>query len=146
MLLLPPRAEAHHPRDDLHERAEALQQRVRRSMRSLEFEMRTLSCPGQPGCLIQYVYTRQQRTWPRLEVYVQSSAQRNPSTMLCHAAAPAATQVHAALGLPTDHKVHWVDLHDAVTTALTHGKTVPAGAELLCSPAVRPWCTFLPWV
>ena len=46
------------------------------------------------------------------------------------APAAATLQVHAALGLPADHRVHWVDLHDAVTTALTHGKAVPAGGLL----------------
>lgn len=66
--------------------------------------------------------------------------------------------MHAVLGLPADHRVHWVgewalqaelcqaccsplqralshrhltppppDLHDAMTTMLTHGKEVPDG-------------------
>lgn len=35
-------------------------------------------------------------------------------------------QVQAALRLPPEHKVHWVDLHDAMTTMLTHGKEIPA--------------------
>lgn len=34
-------------------------------------------------------------------------------------------RVQAALGLAPEHKVHWVDLHDALTTMLTHGKEVP---------------------
>lgn len=38
-------------------------------------------------------------------------------------------RVRAALGLPPDHTVHWVDLHDALTTMLTHGRgRVPEGA------------------
>ncbi|KAL4424929.1 hypothetical protein ABPG77_009658 [Micractinium sp. CCAP 211/92] len=35
-------------------------------------------------------------------------------------------RVQAALGLPPEHKIHWVDLHDAMTTMLTHGKDIPA--------------------
>lgn len=29
---------------------------------------------------------------------------------------------------PAWRQVHWVDLHDALTTMLTHGKEVPTGA------------------
>jgi hypothetical protein len=40
---------------------------------------------------------------------------------------PLQERVRAALGLPADHQVRWVDLHDAMTTMLTHGKEVPPG-------------------
>ncbi|PSC67963.1 Lysophosphatidic acid phosphatase type 6 [Micractinium conductrix] len=36
-------------------------------------------------------------------------------------------RVRAALGLPPDEKVHFVDLHDAMTTMLTHAKEIPPG-------------------
>lgn len=52
----------------------------------------------------------------------------------------AAAQVHAALDLPADHRVHWVDLHDAVTTALTHGKAIPPGALLHSATCAAVFC------
>lgn len=49
---------------------------------------------------------------------------------------PLQERVRAALGLPADHQVHWVDLHDAMTTMLTHGKEVPPGG--LCMVMIGP--------
>lgn len=36
-------------------------------------------------------------------------------------------RVRAALGLPDDHRVSFVDLHDAMTSMQTHGKPIPEG-------------------
>lgn len=36
-------------------------------------------------------------------------------------------RVRAALGLPADHRVSFVELHDAMTSMQTHGKEVPPG-------------------
>lgn len=43
-------------------------------------------------------------------------------------------RVRSALGLPPDHRVSFVDLHDAMTSMQTHGKAIPEGTtgRLLC--------------
>lgn len=54
--------------------------------------------------------------------------QREASELGADPAVEAVQQrVRAALGLPADHRVSFVELHDAMTSMQTHGKEVPPG-------------------
>lgn len=49
-------------------------------------------------------------------------------------------RVRTALGLPADHRVSFVDLHDAMTSMQTHGKPIPEGGWAGRQPGEGDWC------
>jgi hypothetical protein len=46
-------------------------------------------------------------------------------------------QLRSALGLEDDHRMAFLDLHDALTTMSAHGKALPAGPTLVVTRHLR---------